>query len=51
MEMAGVKDVLAKSLGSSNIMNVVQATINGLQQLKDPKQERSRRLAAAGREA
>jgi small subunit ribosomal protein S5 len=49
MEMAGVKDVLAKSLGSSNIMNVVQATINGLQQLKDPKQERARRLAAAGR--
>ena len=50
MEMAGVKDVLAKSLGSSNIMNVVQATINGLMQLKDPKKERSRRLAASGRE-
>ena len=49
MEMAGVKDVLAKSLGSSNIMNVVQATINGLLQLRDPKAERSRRLAAAGR--
>ena len=50
VEMAGLKDILAKSLGSSNIMNVVQATINGLQQLKDPKQERARRLAAAGRE-
>ncbi len=50
MEMAGVKDVLAKSLGSSNIMNVVQATINGLQQLRNPKQERARRLAASGRE-
>lgn len=49
MEMAGIKDVLAKSLGSSNIMNVVQATIDGLVQMKDPKQERSRRLAAAGR--
>jgi small subunit ribosomal protein S5 len=49
MEMAGVKDVLAKSLGSSNIMNVVQATIDGLMQLKDPKQERARRLAASGR--
>ena len=48
MEMAGVKDVLAKSLGSSNIMNVVQATIDGLLSLKDPKQERSRRLAASG---
>src|SRR5688572_22113788 len=46
MEMAGIKDVLAKSLGSSNIMNVVQATIDGLLSLKDPKQERSRRLSA-----
>ena len=48
MEMAGVKDVLTKSLGSSNIMNVVQATINGLTAMKDPKAERQRRLAAAG---
>ena len=49
MEMAGVKDVLAKSLGSSNIMNVVQATVDGLLQLKDPRQERTRRLAAVNR--
>jgi small subunit ribosomal protein S5 len=49
MEMAGVKDVLAKSLGSSNIMNVVQATVDGLLQLRDPNQERARRLAAASR--
>ena len=49
MEMAGVKDVLAKSLGSANIMNVVQATIDGLLSLKDPRQERARRLAASGR--
>jgi small subunit ribosomal protein S5 len=49
LEMAGVKDVLAKSMGSSNIMNVVQATINGLLALKNPKQERERRMAAAGR--
>ena len=51
MEMAGVKDVLAKSLGSSNIMNVVQATIDGLLGLKDPRLERRRRLAAAGKDA
>ncbi len=49
-EMAGVKDVLAKSLGSSNIMNVVQATINGLLEMKDPKAERNKRWAAAGRQ-
>jgi small subunit ribosomal protein S5 len=48
MEMAGVKDVLAKSLGSNNIMNVVQATINGLAAMRDAKTERSRRLAVAG---
>jgi small subunit ribosomal protein S5 len=48
LEMAGVRDVLAKSLGSSNVMNVVQATINGLMELKDPKRERERRLAAGG---
>jgi small subunit ribosomal protein S5 len=48
MEMAGVKDVLSKSLGSSNIMNVVQATIDGLLQLKDPRRERQRRMAAVG---
>ena len=51
MEMAGVKDVLAKSLGSNNIMNVVQATINALSDMKDPRVERSRRLAAAGKGA
>ena len=50
MEMAGIKDVLSKSLGSSNIMNVVQATIDGLLQLRDPRQERARRLAASGRQ-
>jgi len=48
MEMAGVKDVLAKSLGSNNIMNVVRATINGLAAMRDAKTERSRRLAVAG---
>lgn len=50
MEMAGVKDVLAKSLGSANIMNVVQATINGLLELKDPRAEKARRMAALGRQ-
>ena len=48
MEMAGIKDVLSKSLGSANIMNVVQATMNGLTSLKNPKQERARRLSAVG---
>lgn len=35
MEAAGIKDILTKSLGSPNILNVVRATMRGLQQLKD----------------
>jgi small subunit ribosomal protein S5 len=34
MELAGIKDVLAKSLGSDNALNVIKATIQGLQSLK-----------------
>jgi len=36
MESAGIKDVLAKSKGSSNPHNVVKATFNGLMRLRDP---------------
>ena len=35
LESAGIKDVLAKSKGSSNPHNVVKATINALSQLRD----------------
>ncbi|MBU1692566.1 MAG: 30S ribosomal protein S5 [Verrucomicrobia bacterium] len=34
LELAGVRDVLAKSLGATNALNVVKATVNGLQQLR-----------------
>jgi len=34
MEMAGIKDVLTKSLGSPNAINVVKACMQGLKQLK-----------------
>ncbi len=34
LELAGIKDVLAKSLGSSNAINMVRATMNGLENLK-----------------
>ncbi len=35
-EVAGVEDVLAKSIGSRNPVNVVRATIKGLQDILDP---------------
>ena len=35
-ESAGIKDVLAKSKGSSNPHNVVKATIDALSQMRDP---------------
>jgi small subunit ribosomal protein S5 len=36
LESVGVKDVLAKSKGSSNPHSVVKATINALIKLRDP---------------
>src|SRR5437588_3247851 len=38
LELAGIHDVLSKSLGSQNPINLVKATITGLQTLRDPKQ-------------
>lgn len=36
LEVAGVHDVVAKSLGSHNPFNAVRATVDGLLNLKDP---------------
>jgi len=36
LEMAGIHDILAKSLGSSNGINVAHATIDGLRSLRRP---------------
>ena len=43
LECAGVHDVLAKSLGSSNAINVVHATVDALQQLEEPEEVARRR--------
>ena len=38
LELAGIKNIRAKSLGSNNKQNVVLATIEGLRQLKTPEE-------------
>lgn len=43
LECAGVHDVLAKSLGSPNAINVVHATVEALQMLEEPEQVAKRR--------
>jgi small subunit ribosomal protein S5 len=43
VEAAGIKDLLSKSLGSSNAINIVHATIEGLRSLQRPQDVARRR--------
>jgi small subunit ribosomal protein S5 len=45
LEAAGIKDVLSKSIGSSNPVNVVRATVLALASLKKPEEAVARRKA------
>ncbi len=38
VECAGIKDILSKSMGSSNQINIVKAAVDGLKQLRKPQQ-------------
>jgi small subunit ribosomal protein S5 len=38
VETAGIRDILTKSLGSANILNVVKATFDGLSQMRKPEE-------------
>ena len=43
LEVAGVHDILTKNLGSSNVLNVVKATFEAMDQLKSPEVEAAHR--------
>jgi small subunit ribosomal protein S5 len=43
LELGGVKDVVGKSLGSRNPINIVYATMEALRQLRDPATELAKR--------
>jgi small subunit ribosomal protein S5 len=48
LELAGVKNVLSKSLGADNQMNIVKATAEGLKQLSSPEATAARRGITVG---
>lgn len=43
MEAVGVKDVLSKTFGSSNTINIVRCTLKALYDMRDPQEEFARR--------
>jgi len=47
VEAAGIHDILTKSLGSSNILNVVRATMNALDLVKSPEEQAAYRGKSA----
>ena len=49
LQMAGVKDVVAKCLGSTNAVNVVKATMLGLSQMRDVKATVAKRRGLAAK--
>lgn len=47
-ELAGIKDILAKSLGTSNSLNIIKAAAEGFSRLESPQQTAARRGLTVG---
>ena len=47
-ELAGIKNIISKSLGTSNAMNIVKAAAEGLARLEDPQAAAARRGITVG---
>jgi small subunit ribosomal protein S5 len=43
LELVGIKNVLAKCYGSTNPINVVRATVEGLAKMESPEKVKQRR--------
>ncbi len=43
LECAGITDILSKSMGSSNALNIVNATVDALRKLEEPQEVAARR--------
>ncbi len=43
LEVVGIRDILTKSMGGSNVLNSVMATFEALEQLKSPAEQAARR--------
>ena len=51
LEACGIKDILSKSLGTSNHINIAKATMRALSELKVPSEELARRKGTPVQEA
>ena len=45
LEMAGIRNALTKSFGTSNPHNLVRATVNGLRNMRNPEQVQRERMS------